>query len=244
MKRQRILTACLLAALFVVGPRRATADILVYSNDFTGGAGAEWSDPTTVVSNGERFLGANQSGNLALGFGAGTDTLTLAGLAAHDTVTVNFDLYIIQSMDGNGPNGGGPDVWQLAENANSLEQTTFANFTGGNTQSYSAATPDGLGFSNAPRSGEFDAGHLGFGTGDFGDATYRFSFTFASSDSTLALAFTSLQNQAPGDEGWGLDNVSVSIHPTAVPEPSSLVLVGLGSLGLVRGYRARKARRA
>ncbi len=215
----------------------ASADV-IYTNDFSTSAGSEWSNNTIATSNGEKFLGAS-----ANGFGNGTDTLTLTGLAAHDMVTVNFDLYIIQSWDGNGPNGGGPDDWRLDQNGNNLLLTNFANYTNGNTQSYSAATPNGLGFSNAPRSGEFDAGHLGFGTGDFGDATYRFSFTFASTASTLALAFTSLQNQPPGDEGWGLDNVTVSIHPTAVPEPSSVIMLGMGIVGLVGWRRGKRAGR-
>ena len=200
----------------------ARADFVVYSNNFSSHAGSEWSNNTIATSNGEHFLGAS-----ANGFGNGTDTLTLNGITAHNQVTLSFDLYIIQSMDGNGPAGGGPDNWRLDANGKNILLTNFANYTqGGNTQSYSAATPNGLGYSNAPRSGEFAAGHLGFGSGDFGDATYRFSLTFADTSSNLALAFTSLQNQPPGDEGWGLDNVVVSVG--SVPEPSSLALAGFG----------------
>jgi hypothetical protein len=226
----------MLGVIFGLTASTAVANVIVYSNDFTTSAGSEWSNNTIAISNGEHFLGQS-----IYGFGYGTDTLTLNGLAAHDQVTVSFDLYIIQSWDGNGPNGGGADNWRLDQNGSNLLLTSFANYGGGNTQSYSAATPNGLGNSNAPRSGESDAGHLGFGTGDFGDATYHFNFTFASSASNLALAFTSLQNQSPGDEGWGLDNVSVSIHPTsAVPEPSSFALLGIGGIGLAIGvYRRR-----
>ena len=99
----------------------------------------------------------------------------------------------------------------------------------------------------APRTGQFAAGHLGFGSGDFGDATYRFSYTFNDSASNLAFAFTSLQNQSPGDEGWGLDNVSVSITGNAggvaTPEPSATVLIlsGAGGLLLARHRRRRTA---
>ena len=205
----------------------AAAGTVVYSNDFSTSAGSEWSNRTIATSNGERFLGAS-----AYGFGNGTDTLTLTGLAPHSSVTLNFDFYAIESWDGNGPNGGGIDNFRVDQNGSNILLTNFANFRYGNTQAFSLATPNGLGFANPPRSGAFDNGHLGYGVADFGDSTYRLSLTFASSSPTLALAFTSLQNQPPGDEGWGLDNVRVSISP--VPEPSSWALMcgGLGLMGL------------
>lgn len=213
---------------------------VVYSNDFSVSAGPEWSNSTIASSNGEKFLGTS-----ANGFGAGTDTLTLTGLASHSTVTVSFDVYIIQSWDGNGPNGGNtpgnPDGFAFAANAVTLLQTSFANYTAGNTQGFqSQAVTSG---SFAPRTGEFDAGHLGFGTGDFGDATYRFSYTFSDSSSSLVLAFTSTQNQSPGDEGWGLDNVTVSTSGRAgvsSPEPSAVVLLTSGSIGLILAHCRRK----
>jgi len=229
-----------LAALFVLATSSAHAQ-LVYSNDFSASAGSEWTNNLISTSNGEKFLatGSNGSGN-------GTNTLSLTGLPAHTAVTVGFDLYIIQSWDGNGPNGGGPDFWGLTENGNPLLHTTFANFSGGNTQDFvSQANPNGG--PAAARTGQFDSNHLGFGTGDFGDATYRFLYTFPDSASNMALAFTSFQNQAPGDEGWGLDNVTVTLTPAAAatPEPGSVALVaGLGLSGSVLALRRRKRKSA
>jgi len=225
-----------LAALFGLAASSAHAQV-VYSNNFSASAGAEWTNNTISTSNGESFLATSASGS-----GNGTNTLTLNGLAPHSAVTVGFDLYIIQSWDGNGPNGGGPDFWRLNENGSPLLLTTFANFTGGNTQDFvSQANPNGGPV--APRTGQFDAGHLGFGTGDFGDATYRFLYTFPDTASSLALAFTSLQNQAPGDEGWGLDNVTVTLTPAAAntPEPGSIALMaGLGLSGSVLALRRKR----
>lgn len=214
---------------------------VIYDNDFTGGAGSEWSDSTTATANGETFLGGS-----ALGFGPGTDTLTLTGLSGHSQVTVSFDLYVIQSWDGNGPAGGGPDNFSLDADGSNLLLTNFANYADeGNTQSYSAATPNGLGFSNPARSGEFDEGHLGFGNGNFGDATYRFTFTFSHTASSLNLDFTSLQNQFPGDEGWGLDNVKVETDDLApVPEPTSIALLGMGGIGLAFGAIRRRQKKS
>jgi hypothetical protein len=197
----------------------ALASTQVYSNDFSSGAGSEWSNNTTSTDNGEAFLGG------ANGFGNGTDTLSLSGLAAHTEVTVSFDLYVIQSMDGNGPAGGGLDEWKLTSSGSSLQtliDTSFANY-GGDVQSFGGSNGSGgyliaplnttdPSVTYAPKTGSSAEGHLGFGTGDFGDTTYSLSFTFADSSSSLALAFESLQNQAPGDEGWGLDNVVVSTN--------------------------------
>lgn len=229
-----------LAALFLLATTASHAQ-QVYSNDFSGSAGSEWSNPIISTSNGERFLADN-----AFGSGAGTNTLTLTNLPAHSSVTVGFDLYIIQSMDGNGPGGGGPDFWTFAANGNTLLNTTFANYANGNTQAFVSQT-DFTGNTAAPRTGAFDNGHLGFGTGDFGDSTYRFLYTFNDTSPNLALAFTSLQNQGAGDEGWGLDNVTVTLTPAvaATPEPGSLALVaGLSLSGSLFALRRRSRKRA
>jgi hypothetical protein len=209
------------------------ANVTVYANDFSTSAGAEWSDPTIATSNGERFLGAS-----AYGFGNGTNTLTLTGLAAHSSVTLSFDFYAIESWDGNGPQGGGVDNFRVDQNGQNVLLTNFANFEYGNTQAYSAATPNGLGYTNPPRSGAFENGHLGYGLGGFGDSTYRLSLSFASTASTLAIAFTSLQNQPAGDEGWGLDNVKVVT--SAIPEPASALLFAAGGMALLLSARRRK----
>lgn len=213
---------------------------VAYTNNFEGAVGSEWTDSTTALSNGENFLAP-----AAVGAPAGTNTLSLTGLSTHTSVTVTFDLYIIQSMDGNGPQGGGADNWELTADGGVVFRSNFANFEGGNTQAYPAQLPPiGAGASNPPRTGQIAADHLGFGTGEFGDATYRISVTFPHTGATLNLGFTSAQNQPTSDEGWGLDNVVVSLDAggssTAIPTMSAygLVLTMLGLL-LVAARRLR-----
>jgi hypothetical protein len=214
----------------------------VYSNNFSVSAGAEWSNTTTTTANGEDFLADDPQGS-----GAGTNTLTLLSLPAHNSVMVSFDLYVIESWDGNGQEGGGIDNWQLKADGNNVLFTNFANYTGNNTQAYpNQVSPYGPGGAFAPRTGAFASDHLGYGTGNFGDATYRFSFTFSHSADNIVLDFISLQNQAPGDEGWGLDNVVVSTNTNSVASSSIPTLNWLGIAILVTllagfaYYRSRK----
>jgi hypothetical protein len=198
----------------------------IYSNVFDVGL-SEWSVPTVSTRNGESFLASSPNG-----FSNQTATLTLTDLPIHGTVTVGFDLYVIQSMDGNGPEGGGPDNWQLTADGTNLLFTNFANWTNGNTQAYpNQLPPFGPGGAFAPRTGAFENGHLGLGLGGFGDSTYRFSFTFPHSASTLVLAFRGLQNEAVDNEGWGLDNVTVDV---GIPEPATWWLAALAVVFLPR----------
>ena len=93
---QTFLTKCTLLTKSLVLPvltiamltvSNASADIVVYTNDFSTSAGPEWSDNTRSTQNGETYLGGSN------GFGAGTNSLTLTGLASHDTVTVFGDVF-------------------------------------------------------------------------------------------------------------------------------------------------------
>ncbi len=233
-------TRLLPLALLGLAPLAVRAQT-VYANTFTAGAGSEWSNPATSTANGERFLATSANGS-----GVGTNTLSLSALPGHNTLQITFDLYILQTWDGNGPNGGNsptnPDAIGVALDGTARFLASFANYTGGNTQSYpSQLAPLGSGASNAPRTGQFEANHLGYGAEDLGDATYRITLTVPHTGSTAAFAFTSLQNQVIGDEGWGLDNVSVVASGAPVPEPASLAALGLGVLAIARRRRQAQA---
>src|SRR5687767_2028204 len=67
------------------------ADSVIYSNSFSGVAGPEWS--TTVVSErgGERFLG--EFNNAYIRF-------SITNIPPHSTITISFDLLILDTWDG------------------------------------------------------------------------------------------------------------------------------------------------
>jgi hypothetical protein len=191
----------------------------LYSANFNTGtsAGPEWSSTTIdTTPSGERYLGQ---------FGSGGITLSLGSQPA-GAYTLTFDFYAIQSLDGNGPAGGGADNFEFtANNAFSLFSTNFDNF-GSSGQAYPNAVG---GPSNAPGTGAFATNTLGFAFGgaQFADAIYRLSFVFNHPGGNLFFGFNSQQGQGVGDEGWGLDNVTVVPAPGAACALGALALAGL-----------------
>jgi hypothetical protein len=208
---------------------------VVYSTDFSTAPGSQWSDTSTKTSNGETYL----AGPGYYGFGNQTVTLTLTGLTAGASATIEFDLYVIGSWDGNGvpgntpswPAWSRPDNWEVTVNGTQKIYTNFAHYTvDGQTQSYPAmVAPLGPGATNPARTGATASNHLGFGTGATGDSTYHFSVLVDNlPSSTLTVAFASYQTEDTSNEGWGLDNVRV----TATPAPAALLLFAPGLAGL------------
>lgn len=185
--------------------------LIVYSNDFQSAAGSEWSsaaiESTPLPNDGSRrFLGR---------FTNDTVSLSLSGLPGHGKVTLEFDLYVIQSWDGNG--SPGPDIWRVgAHGGPLLIRATFSNCPD-QTQSY----PDSFdsvpsGSTNPPKTGATEIGTLGYpglcsGSGE--DSVYHLTLTFPHPSTSLRVDFSAENLQSASDESWGLDNVSVSVAP-------------------------------
>jgi filamentous hemagglutinin family protein len=216
-----------------------TSFIPVYSNDFEGEVLSELSNTstdTTPVGN-RRFLGRFS--------GSDSVSLTLDNLPPHEQATVSFDLFIIQSWDGNEIyccNGLviGPDIWKLSiVDGSTLLHTTFGNAEANSPreQAYPDAFPGGQ---NPPGTGAAENNTLGYKFGDppkDNDSVYQLSFTFDHSDSSLQLNFSSALPGYTGiqDESWGLDNVRVSVEPTftssGVPSPGTIAVENLSTPG-------------
>jgi hypothetical protein len=211
------------AVLALAGSAQA-ATTTIYSNDFsvdaagfTGGGALE-----NALIGGEQYLGALTQGATAV------LTLNTAGI---NSLTLNFDLYGILSLDGDTA-GTGPDVFKVGVDAGPvLLNDTFSNFSF-QTQTY------GPGASNPGRTGSDAAlyGHLGYYWRpevyfpDGGDSTYHFSFTFAPTGASTTIRFFGDATQVVADERFGIDNVVVL---GAVPEPASwaMMILGFGTAG-------------
>lgn len=121
----RALSAEEIAAIHTAGSagkcKDSGAGQLVYTNDFEDPADplVEWSTQATDTTpeGDRRFLGQVASE---------TVELTLTDLPPHTNVTVSFDLYIINSWDGN----FGPDLWEFSVTGGpTLLHTTFGPLT-------------------------------------------------------------------------------------------------------------------
>jgi hypothetical protein len=220
-KMKKLITICmaavLIGAVLTLTANTAVADT-IYSNDFESAVGSEWSNTSTAVTpaGARKFLGQ---------FGNQTVSLTLGSLPAHDSVTLSFDLFVINSWDGVGPNG--PDVWTLGvEGGPMLLNTTFSNVEElGRKQSYPDSYP-GAEYPAGTGAAEIDT--LGYTY--YGNSVYHLEYSFAHSDDSIVFNFSASGLQGINDESWGIDNVTVDV----VPEPATICMLGLGVLGLLR----------
>lgn len=154
-------------------------------------------------------------------------------LPSHSFIRVVFDLYILDSWDGNNMDAGGPDRWfmvsrrkwkidQISQGDFEFE-TTFSNAgdpsrydcfqeIGCKLQSYPGAYPS----FNFPRTGAAEEffGLCGKADLENGAMRYRVSQTFPHEHSEIHLFFydSLVQDNAfsePCDESWAMDNLRI-----------------------------------
>jgi hypothetical protein len=238
MKLPRTPLAALSALSLAAGAAQAQ-----YSNDFESGVG-----PNLSVSSGTlatlhtpgactsatyctNFLGIASTAPQPLD--NHTVSLTLTGLSAHTGGTLSFSLFILESWDGDGSQGFGPDGFTVTAGGTTLLNTTFGIALG--NQHYPGNIP---GPTVARRTGEVEGNTLGYN--GWGNSVYEIVLPFTSSAPNLVITFAGSGLQAWGDEGWGIDNLEVTLDGvSAVPEPSTYVLLagGLAGLGVVAQRR-------
>lgn len=218
------LTVGLLAIGLLAGSTRA--DIVLHHEDFeTARLSANWSSNSRVTSDSAftwfngRYSG--QSSTLSISAPPppeGSGEPGSSGPSYHE-YTLSFDLYIIDSWDGDDPNAG-IDRFLVELNSAPIFDQSFAN----QHQYQSFRQPD------------VGPAMLGFHSG-FRDSIYRaVSITFApGAIDTLAFTFRDTCRQGMSDESWGLDNINLTYR--TVPAPGPLALAGLAGL-LARRRRA------
>ncbi len=244
--------ACLLA-FGIAGTAAEAAPLNVFSDDFSGGGlPAGFSGAGSVEdAQGYKGLGGfadNFLRNDSSGNPAAATILTLIGLPAHDTVSLDFLLAVIDSWDGAPGNPSGPDFFNVEIDGVSIFSESYANVPG-HTQSASITnqvidpTADN-GFTNDG----FFFNDSGYDMGDL--AAFN---DIAHTGNTLVVEWfaSGAGWQGGSDESWAIDNVSVTINTTdtgsgggngtSVPEPGALSLFGMGMAGLSWLRRRRKA---
>jgi hypothetical protein len=162
-----------------------------YAHDFETTMGSEWSNGT-VTSNATftTFAGRHRTTPLKLAL------YTTAG----ETYSIVFDLYAIDSWDGDDPGGGkGPDSFIVSANGGQIFSHTLVHESPAQGMTYPCPYDQ--------------MGQYGFNS-SWKDAIYRrVEAVFTATESVTTLAFTAQLTDEAGqgfnDESWGLDNISV-----------------------------------
>ena len=247
--RMKLRLALVLPVLLMLSASGATAaPILVFETDFEGAIAPEISPGTATLTGVQGYAGLGPSGNQFGGTFLRSETgnvvtLSLTGLPAHDTITLELLFAAIDSLDGTGTFPSG-DFFRIVFDGAILFSESFANALPSQEQSY--VSPAGVELARHQ--------NLGFTgpDGPYTDSAYnlgadpRFAnFAHTGSTATIQFFIFGEGNQSLDDESWAMDNLRVSVttvQPQAVPEPASLTLLG-GALVAAAGRRLRRRRK-
>lgn len=207
MKKQ--LLSGIAAMTLVFGMVVETNASLVSNEDFESGASG-WNN-NTVTNGGATF--SNFLGRF--GGSGGTQsvfkTYTLSGNQTQ--VTVGLDIYEIDSWDS--------ESFQVYANDSLVATFIFSHGV------------DDSAANSLTKTFPADSGTTDYGFAGWPDQGYHYSFTFATTATSFKLGFGSTLNQGIADESWGVDNIRIeSDAVSTVPEPTSMLLFGLGLVGL------------
>lgn len=169
--------------------------VAIYVSNFEEASDPNWSTNETEISPiGQRhFLGR---------FSNESVELSLANLPSHSTLTVSFDLFVLDSWDGN-DSIYGPDFFLLSIDGDEVVRTTFSNT--GSRQAY----PDDVGGDHAGATGAREQSTLGYDY--YGNSVYRIVRTVPHTKDSVAVTFAASNLQSLGDESWGLGKVLVKL---------------------------------
>ena len=156
---------------------------------------------------------------------------TYSDLPEHTQAMVEFDLYIIDSWDGNFGGVDGPDQWYFDIDQQEHINTTFANNPNANTNNVGQSYPgSGTSTFNPVQTGAVMllAATEGPACCDCGytTAVYHISQTINHNLDSITLLFADSLSQSLCDESWALDNVRVYFDaPSACASSDSISVV-------------------
>jgi gliding motility-associated-like protein len=167
---------------------------LHYLQDFENTINSEWNTSSTITYNSSTVLG---------NFGSTAVNLNLVNLPQHDSLKIEFDLYLLDSWDGNGQ----PDIWSLDINGNTIINTTFACSSFAIDQSYPGNYPS----SYTAGTGADLTGLPSYCQGA-PSIKYIIAKSVLSSSSNLNTIFSASNLQELCDESWAIDNVKIYLY--------------------------------
>ncbi|MFN0315752.1 MAG: PEP-CTERM sorting domain-containing protein [Burkholderiales bacterium] len=243
---KRHLLAALLAG--AINTTVNAAPVQVFFSDFNGSMPSEINPGTATLTGVQGYAGlgpaGNQFGGNFLRSATGnTVTLSLAGLPAHDTISLEFLFAAIDSLDGTGTFPAG-DFFKIVFDGATLFSESFANALPSQIQSY--VPPAGVELARHANLGFTLGGNAN--TCCYSDSAYnlgadpRFAnFAHTGATATIEFFIFGPGNQDLNDESWAMDNLRVSVTTRAsVPDPASLALFGIALAALGMTSRRRK----
>jgi PKD repeat protein len=186
------------------------------SNDFQNAVGSAWTFPAITPANEPTIQEYN--GDSVLGFLTNQQAIySQNGLAPHQYVKVEFDLYLHDTWDGNDAFTG-VDSWKMDIDGNSVINTTFSNF-GYRTQSYPDNAPSTHpNFTGAVNSSLPARCNLGGGAPT---SKYRISKIVPHNSSSISIVLEAMGLEEICNESWSIDNFELSLGMGSAPTSSA-----------------------
>jgi len=230
-KASPMLTAALALFILLAFSLPCSAAV-VFTSDFELGTPPELSGAGSRVSVAGFPVAAGLGGyawqNTSAGNPATPTTISLTGLAAHTWLRVSFDFIAFDSWDGLNQTWG-PDYLNLVIGASAAQYSVI--HSPASIEDHQVSGP----FDNSSIGRTFSDGTSYGGNSGWPDSVWHIVFQIPHAAGTADLNFFASGSgwQGGSDESFGLDNIVVQTDTAAVPEPSAMILLGSGLIGLL-----------
>jgi ankyrin repeat protein len=204
-------------------PKGSVTETVIYQGNFTGERpGSEWTTTPLGAHFAELRYSPLDTNRQYLGnFGSQNVRLRLGKLPPHQQITVELDLLVLNSWDGDSIPGYGPDMWEASvTDGPLLFRTTFANSEPTfhvPIQAYPGEYPQQHHLSRTGAVAKNIA--VVGGSSPPRNAVYRFKFRFAHTASHVVLNFAGKNLQELSDESWGISRIIVRTGSTKSRKP-------------------------